>query len=857
MKPSDFRKAFKSLTDNDPFPWQQRLYRRFADNDIPDTCCLPTGIGKTSVIAIWLIALANHSEFMPRRLAYVVNRRTVVDQTTEEVKKYRDNLEKAGLNQCLVDLCALPLRSADGKIDPTVPPLAISTLRGQYADNREWSADPCRPAVICGTVDMIGSRLLFGGYGVGFKLKPLHAGFFGRDTLVVHDEAHLEPAFQKLLLEVKDEQKSEQIVAREAMRLRVMELTATSRDASTPFELQDDDLADAEIDRRLNAKKKLALHAVADDKKCAERIIELAKGLDESRAAVLIFVRMVEDVEKIVKKLPAKRTVKLTGTLRGKERDELVETPLFKRFLRDGGSGETVYLVCTSAGEVGVNISAQHMICDLSTYESMAQRLGRVNRFGEFDDCVIDVVHATFDEAGDEEDLEERRRRTLLLLQKLDGNASPKSLGDLPPSEREAAFSPKPDELDTSRILFDAWSLTSIRGKLPGRPPLDEYLHGRDEWEPPETHVAWRQEVDIVMGDLREKYNPEDLLEDYPLKPHELLRDRSKRVYKHLVTLAERHPDNSIWLVDDDGAVLVTTLKKLADDKRKEGPIEGMTALLGPSTGGLRDGFLDGSAESVAGMDVADDWLNEEGEKRRRREWNLEAPPDNMRWIRDPIDLFPDADSRDEDTSIRRYWCWFERIVAAESDGSKSSRRAIGWQAHTDDVVRNGVAIGTKLGLSNSLAKVLRIAAEIHDLGKMRHLWQRTIGNIDPKIWLAKSGGKMRLRALTRYRHEFGSLLDAPTNKAFAGLNDDEKDLVLHLVAVHHGRGRPHFNADEAFDPSYPESTSLTASREIPIRYAKLQRRFGRWGLAYLESLLRAADYAASSYPSPEEEKPS
>ena len=37
---------------------------------------------------------------------------------------------------------------------------------------------------------------------------------------------------------------------------------------------------------------------------------------------------------------------------------------------------------------------------------------------------------------------------------------------------------------------------------------------------------------------------------------------------------------------------------------------------------------------------------------------------------------------------------------------------------------------------------------------------------------------------------------------------------------------------------------------EVPRRFARLQRKFGRWGLAYLESLLRAADYAASANPS-------
>jgi len=40
---------------------------------------------------------------------------------------------------------------------------------------------------------------------------------------------------------------------------------------------------------------------------------------------------------------------------------------------------------------------------------------------------------------------------------------------------------------------------------------------------------------------------------------------------------------------------------------------------------------------------------------------------------------------------------------------------------------------------------------------------------------------------------------------------------------------------------------------EVPQRFPRLQRKYGRWGLAYLESLLRAADYAASANPSKEE----
>jgi len=75
-----FDDAFEALTGHAPFPWQQRLYHEwFAKGEIPPSCNLPTGLGKTSVVPSWLIALANGAK-VPRRLVYVVNRRTAVDQ---------------------------------------------------------------------------------------------------------------------------------------------------------------------------------------------------------------------------------------------------------------------------------------------------------------------------------------------------------------------------------------------------------------------------------------------------------------------------------------------------------------------------------------------------------------------------------------------------------------------------------------------------------------------------------------------------------------------------------------------------------------------------------------------------------
>ena len=68
------------------------------------------------------------------------------------------------------------------------------------------------------------------------------------------------------------------------------------------------------------------------------------------------------------------------------------------------------------------------------------------------------------------------------------------------------------------------------------------------------------------------------------------------------------------------------------------------------------------------------------------------------------------------------------------------------------------------------------------------------------------------------------------------------QDFVLHVIAAHHGRARSHFPSDEIFDPDFSSERAAEIGREAPRRYARLQRKYGRWGLAYLESLVRAAD---------------
>lgn len=858
-----FDAGFKALAGNSPFPWQRALFQQLVRGDIPPVCDIPTGLGKTLVIAIWLLARAAGAP-LPRRLVYVVNRRTVVDQTTVEVERIREHLASAGIDE----------------------PLAISTLRGQLADNRAWSEDPSRPAVICGTVDMIGSRLLFSGYRCGFKGRPLHAGFLGQDALLIHDEAHLEPAFQQLLETIVEEQRR----CDDRWPLRVMALTATSRTPQGGFQLGADDHAHPVVEKRIKATKRLSLHPHGD-RDLVEKVVAKVREYVESGRAVLVFLRTVEAVSNAVAQLKKMgiQTQQLTGTMRGYERDGLVtRDPVFRRFLPGGTStvepsAGTVALVCTSAGEVGVNLSADHLVCDLSTFDAMAQRFGRVNRFGDRTDSEVHVFHPLPEELEDDDAVTLARRRTLDLLHRLRGDASPAAIAALDAEDRRNAFAPPPQILPATEILLDAWAMTTIRDLLSGRPPVSEYLHGVEPWEPPTTQVAWRDEVDrlsdrwLVLPDSEEPIgddlvqrtrhigdpvHPRDLLEDYPLKPHELLADRTGRVVETLISAGQRDKAllaAPIWIVGEQGGVDVVRLGELLrhDRKRIEDRLARRTILLSPRysrpVGGLLvvEGWGVGAPNDV---DVADQWLDERGQPRRARVLDADSPPPGMRLIR-TIGLRDEPEDGDDgaSTATPRSWSWYECPRGADDEGSRSGTRPVLLDVHSSDVERIAREIVDRLRLPPGIGRAVVMAAKHHDHGKNRRVWQRSIGNTDRSRLLAKSGGAMRPMELTAYRHELGSVLDAERT-LLSELEPDERDLALHLIAAHHGRARPHFPEEELFDPEARGIDVRAEGLRIMQRFARLQRRFGRWGLAYLESVVRAADYAASAAPSQVEE---
>jgi len=137
---------------------------------------------------------------------------------------------------------------------------------------------------------------------------------------------------------------------------------------------------------------------------------------------------------------------------------------------------------------------------------------------------------------------------------------------------------------------------------------------------------------------------------------------------------------------------------------------------------------------------------------------------------------------------------------------------------------------------------MLTLSAVLHDEGKRAKIWQRAFHAPTDDIY-AKTRRRPSIALLGGYRHELGSLPRAERDARVQALDDDLRDLCLHLIAAHHGHARPVLRTDGAEEP--PSSLEVRA-QDIALRYARLERRWGAWGLAWWEALLRAADQQAS-----------
>ena len=823
---------FRAVAGHAPYPWQRRLYGALARGAVPDAVDIPTGLGKTACVLLALLARLAHPA-LPRRIVYVVDRRAIVDQTAQAVRTW------------IARIAALPAlaRAFDTSAAHRAErPVGLGVLRGGLADDGAWRLDPARPAVLVGTVDMVGSRLLFSGYGDGRSRRAMHAGLLGHDALVLLDEAHLAPAFAALLRDIERMQGRPEF--------RTMALSATGATGATVLALTGADFRCAAVRRRLNARKSPRFVEAATHPERIRRIRDAA--LAHRAGAVVVFVERVADARRIARGLitalgpdAARRVAVLTGTLRGHERAALVDGPVWRRFThreRHRPDAPSVYLVATAAAEVGVDLDADHAVMDLATLDSMIQRFGRVNRAGT-GDAVVSVVFTTREASGPRsapasyrERREAARAATLAVLRRL-ASFSPRTLRALDP-ETVAACSPpcaRPAPLDA--VVLEAFAATSAA--LP-RPPAAVYLRGvSDEPGTAQCFLAWRRDVAELVG-LGAAVAGE-VLACFPPDPRELARVPASYAQTLVRCAIQRLGGAALPLVvaGRDGEVFAAAV----GDAAALPPFEFATVVLPADAGGLSPGGLpDADAEGPV-----DDVANTED----RIRYLSPCPPETIpAWADGAVELrVPlggDADDEDEARCLvyarRRPGA---RRYTGESDLARLGASAQTLDAHCAAVAAAARRLGAALGLPEDLVDALESAGRWHDRGKSRAVWQRAAGASPEGPALAKSPrGRLRPAWLGGYRHEFGSLVDAER-----ALPPDvpHRDLVLHLVAAHHGWARPGFPERAQFDPETPSRENERCARRAARRFARLQARHGPWRLAWLEALLKAADAYVSS----------
>ena len=104
----------------------------------------------------------------PRRIFFVVDRRVIVDQAYERAQEIAKKLYQAedGVLRVVADsLRQIAFGATAGYECET--PLRAYALRGGMYRSEAWARDPLQPTVVASTVDQVGSRLLFRGYGRG------------------------------------------------------------------------------------------------------------------------------------------------------------------------------------------------------------------------------------------------------------------------------------------------------------------------------------------------------------------------------------------------------------------------------------------------------------------------------------------------------------------------------------------------------------------------------------------------------------------------------------------------------------------------------------------------------------------
>jgi CRISPR-associated endonuclease/helicase Cas3 len=911
MTVEDFRPFYNAIHGYPPFDWQEQLLRRVGTGGWPGTIALPTSSGKTSAIdiAVFHLALQAGLKMQQRSAAvrtfFVIDRRVVVDEAALHATKIANALLDPK-DEILAEARRL-LLSYGGEL-----PLEVSTMRGgMYRDN-SWADQPNQPLVCVSTVDQTGSRLLFRGYQVGDSSRPVHAGLIGSDSLIIVDEAHLSTAFLDTLAAIRDRYITWAEINRTndtplITPFRLVEMSATIHNADT-FELEEVSIEkDPLLAARLRASKPAELRVPT--KKFEDEMIAAAKELATNPGVrvVGIIANTVGSARAIfteIKKAKGLDAVLLIGRNRPYCTGKLWEQykPRIEA-TKDREPGERLFVVATQTVEVGANIDFDALVTESAPLDSLRQRFGRLNRLGRWsgskavivlrpkDDVVYGAPTAnTWKFLREQAPVDFGVAAMESLLKGLDlvdmNSASP--LGPLLfPAQLESWVqtnpTPAPDP-DVAPFLHGDQALEAADVQVVWR----EDLSGVEPWgwkqlvalAPPLTSEALALPIAAVRRWLKNQQQEiADIEGVVATESKEEKRDPGRPA------LRWRGPAKSGPVYASEirpGDTLVVPTRYNGADIYGWNPDFSETSDIGDEAN---------KAEAILGLrrprvrvDLAKDIDREE----------LQSLINRLRGI---ADTDPDLSARDEIAKMFPFkgtpkvdstgkvitWPLQKQTKVKrpdtqateetdEDDESSFIGNKVSIADHTKGVEKRARTYAEGCGLTAALVEDIVLAAHLHDLGKYDERFQswlygRHFGGRD--AYIAKSGefrtraDNLRLQRDASYpvgaRHESGSVMAACTLGLLNGAHD--RDLVIFLIGTHHGNGRPLFPVWEE-DSSYRfrvesdgVSGEITSGSELARidsgwidRFWNLNRKYGYWGLAYLEGILRRADCMQSRW---------
>ncbi|MCP4114192.1 MAG: type I-U CRISPR-associated helicase/endonuclease Cas3 [Desulfobacteraceae bacterium] len=736
-----------------PFPWQKDLASRMAKGATPASVTVPTGCGKTTIIAVfvWL-----HEECIPcpKRLIYIVDRRLIVDSVTTYAEKI------------------------------SFPVVKVIKMKGGMTIDNSWMMELNQPTVIVSTVDQAGSRLLFRGYGVSKRTAPIHAALIGNDALLVLDEAHISTPFANTLENVK------KLRGDSSLPWHVVQMTATPTGERNAIGLSKKDWIHPVLKKRLFASKKAKLVKVPR-KQLIKRMVEESNQLQKKTNGVVgVICNTVQNARQVFKAMPGVKIL-LTGRIRPKDRDRILERNLDNILCGNRDGRQPMFVVATQTIEVGADLDFDALITQNAPLDVLRQRFGRLDRLGVLYESFAVIVHESLT-ANEECFVYGKKilKETYSWLNKSqEGKGKNKSVdfGLSAMDKQMEAIKPPCRKVDEGVPLTEM-DLLRLRQTLPqAQIDIEPFLHG-DQIDNISVSVVWRE--DLIFSPKEDwpkimKASPPVLLESMPCPIYEVKRWLKKRP-----------------------VVINGTNKKGSSVK------PGDLVVVPSSYGGYDEwGWNSESDEPVP------DIGNECGANIR------------LIGVYKEEDVEEDLKDRGLEVSAPVAIHYPAGLIILPKKEKHRQNKAILLENHAYGVL-NEVKKLTKDALIHQ-------AAAHHDDGKKDFRFQIRLGNHDRSTLLAKSDSTQDeytpewLDVLpANWRHEINSLTYLP---------EDTPDLVKYLIATHHGFGRtvmPFGGDDDLWSRSKGSSWGELTDR--------LNAQYGAWGLAYLESILRLSDWVQS-----------